>query len=92
MSAHTPAPWVPRASALCVDFGIVVEGQYVIAECFSDIRQEAKTDIEEARANARLIAAAPDLLACLQAVAAGNAIGWGADIRAAIAKATGGAA
>lgn len=106
MSAmHTPGPWVPRASKFGLDFGIVINGEFVIAEVFSDIRSERHRDVEEARANARLIAAAPDLLAAAELAykylaadpptddAAGDAWEcWSASLivlRAAIAKAQG---
>jgi hypothetical protein len=61
---HTPGPWYYRPD------GIVVEGQnaqgynYAIAKCGESYLM---TD-DEARANARLIAAAPDLLAALTAL------------------------
>lgn len=47
---------------------------------------------QEAHANARLIAAAPELLAALEQALAvhGDHYSWGPDARAAIAKATGG--
>lgn len=86
--AHTPGPWKPRGSHLALDFGIVVEDKYVIAEVFSDIRQAAHIDIEEARANARLIAAAPDLLAALtDCVTAMTALHCGKESRDSIIEA-----
>ncbi|HOW49902.1 MAG TPA: hypothetical protein PLB26_19850 [Rubrivivax sp.] len=104
MSAmHTPGPWVPRASKFGLDFGIVINGEFVIAEVFSDIRSERHRDVEEARANARLIAAAPELLEALRTtrgnVASLGPAGaipfeyreWLAMLDAAIAKATGAA-
>ncbi len=91
MSAHTPAPWELRQS---------VRGYW-----FIDYEQGGEnytlTALECKEADARLIAAAPDLLAALQMV---NRI-WSHDqtsnlapdspvaiVRAAIAKATGEAA
>ena len=97
MSAqHTPAPWsveVDHSSNAPEFIRTYVDGEmYDLASVLCD-------ETGNATANARLIAAAPDLLAALQNVAAcfdandpdsmANAM---ADARAAIAKATGGAA
>lgn len=85
---HTPGPWraewVPKGQRPWV--GRIAEGRWAALAC-------GKTD-EEAEANARLIAAAPELLAALQAVAdywAGGDVPADIDaaMRAAIAKATG---
>lgn len=77
MSAqHTPGPWQARGSHKCDDFGIVVQndaaegGWMVVAECFSDLRRSGERAVEEAAANARLIAAAPDLLDALERLSA----------------------
>lgn len=66
MSARTPGPWTARSSRLCLDFGIVSKDNNVIAEVFSDIEVEDRRDVEQARANARLMAASPELLESLQ--------------------------
>lgn len=64
---HTPGPWEVRASKGTVDFGIIVQdgradgGWAVIAEAFSEVRHAGER-APEALPNARLIAAAPDLL------------------------------
>ena len=58
MSGHTPGPWHLRADDPCM---VVCEAEYfAIADCAGG------TDRDEA--NARLIAAAPDLLEALQAM------------------------
>jgi len=63
MSAHTPGPWIHA-----IDFGQVgsIESQNgtVIAQAQALVRDY---DHAERNANARLIAAAPDLLAACQA-------------------------
>ena len=99
MSTHTPGPWTLKY-AHCGDVGIKADGG-LIAECFCDIRRADEHSTAEAGANARLIAAAPDLLAALQGmcsvwVTVCNSKGWEpehmsqyTDARAAIAKAKG---
>lgn len=88
---HTPGPWVAKGIGgpnLCVTDG---DSRYVVDRFVLGSRAT-----EEHEANARLIAAAPDLLAALQAVMAGQ-IGGNVDhdaerfraARAAIAKAIG---
>lgn len=77
IAAHTPGPWVVR------DFGrfpgidaangasIVVYGED--GEEWAGVRgTEPNEAAEEVAANARLIAAAPDLLEALQKIAAGD--------------------
>ena len=82
---HTPGPWVVRTTGLS-SYVEAREGDISIAECHDDCSE----------ANARLIAAAPEMLEALKDVLAwlsgpryGNPSGM---IRAAIAKATGGTA
>lgn len=64
MSAqHTPGPWTTRlAKDASGDVGILARA-CCVAECFSDIRRVNEQAYAERDANARLIAAAPDLLA-----------------------------
>ena len=96
MSKHTPGPWAHinpdgytvRHPQVYSDTGPVCNATWL-----GDGR------INELRANARLIAAAPEMLVALQEiVAAADGDGWSqldatlAKARAAIAKATGGAA
>lgn len=89
MTDHTPAPW-----SYCGDFVRAGDGLYVIAQCYSG----CDTGRAEARANARLIAAAPEMLAalehCLNFIAntegeLGITLDSGDAARAAIAKAKG---
>lgn len=87
---HTPGQWfINRESTDCPDgkLSIEVYGDYFIAQVDEGVCQEA---------NARLIAAAPELLEALQEiVAAADGSGWSqldaklAKARAAIKKATG---
>ena len=85
MSKHTPGPWrvvedrVPSSLE-------VYAGKTAIAECWR------RADVETEIANARLIAAAPDLLEALEFVIRGVPDTWEGvqKARAAIAKATGG--
>lgn len=88
---HTPGPW---------DCGVVVNLRCIDTDEFGFSIAWINTDnhnkIEEAKANARLIAAAPELLEALEEiVSAADGDGWSqldADLRkarAAIAKATG---
>ena len=88
MSGHTPGPWVVDPT---VSSGEVMTPRgYAIHEhpTYSSIK-----DTKEIRANARLIAAAPDLLEALQELHAKpeHTSSW-LKASAAIAKATGGAA
>ena len=86
---HTPAPWTTDGTANTGDLDIVAPtGRIAMLDCeFSEETEDVLT------ANARLIAAAPDLLACLLDVldAEGDLNAMDFDrYRAAIAKATGG--
>lgn len=91
--SHTPGPWdvEPKGSRNFVDGA---DGLAVAYLGWAGVRERS-----EIEANARLIAAAPDLLAALYSIATDpSAIYSGANAhigdiaRAAIAKATGGAA
>lgn len=62
MSAHTPGPWAYRPS----NNGHFIAGTGENSGYLAEVRQcRSKQDI---RADARLIAAAPDLLAALKAI------------------------
>lgn len=106
---HTPGPWEQSIKGYDSDF--FVEGEWEIAICGSDKHDgelppmiAAVTNLslvdEEAEANARLIAAAPDLLEALQSLVdmdvayqRGPKVAEAIEnARASIAKATGGAA
>ncbi len=76
MSKHTPGPWHTRIAVNGTgDFGIVTPDGDVLAEAFSDIRSQNERSPDVVY-NARLIAAAPDLLESIQElIAAQNAEG-----------------
>jgi hypothetical protein len=65
--AHTPGPWEIRRSKMSTDgafdYAVSAEGAPVLAEAFG---RDAKGGWPPAEANARLIAAAPDMLAALK--------------------------
>jgi hypothetical protein len=61
VAGHTPGPWSTDGLQICCDTGI-----HIIAEC-SEWLPEFR---DERRANARLIAAAPELLEALQRLSA----------------------
>lgn len=85
MNKHTPGPWrvVEDRAPSSLE---VYAGKTAIAECWR------RADVETEIANARLIAAAPDLLKALEFVIRGVPDTWEGvqKARAAIAKATGG--
>lgn len=66
--AHTPGPWgVQRVKgSYLVPFHVLAEDGKPVAYCEGDQLRPDRTGIGEARANARLIAAAPELLAALK--------------------------
>ncbi|MBN8979434.1 MAG: hypothetical protein J0I08_23495 [Rhizobiales bacterium] len=66
-ATHTPGPWKIRWSRDgSGDVGITADGlPNVLAECFADIRASGERASDEAAANARLVATAPELLAAL---------------------------
>ena len=68
---HTPGPWATRRSLDgSGDVGITAPGVLnVIAECFADMRRPGEFATDEASANARLIAAAPEMLEALDRIA-----------------------
>lgn len=65
MSSFTPGPWNFRTAANG-DCGISADGTVVFVEAFAEIRHSGENAREEAKANARLIAAAPELLQALK--------------------------
>lgn len=87
MSKHTPVPW--RVVQDPTNLSLQVYGQTLaLFECWR--RSDEQTEL----ANARLVAAAPDLLEALKEVFAdhdaANRLSWNDRAAAAIAKATGG--
>jgi hypothetical protein len=104
LTKHTPGPWnlvpadedVKLGSAFCLDLSAIGWGSFArVVIRFNDESEPSK----EGLANARLIAAAPDLLEALRYYASPEAWtvnqvegadgDYGAKARAAIAKATG---
>lgn len=100
MSKHTPGPWISNRAGSNMSnnhsqpFAIAQEGKAnIIAGVFGDVQGGE----EIAAANARLIAAAPDLLAAMELALrkepnetpGGFTKQWVIDARAAISKATG---
>lgn len=90
MSAHTPGPWTVSIEGLV--------GSYRVEESAAHEREAIRADDNEracriTEADARLIAAAPDLLAALEQIARTGYtdIGDRLMVEAAIAKATGAA-
>lgn len=97
MSGHTPGKWRVCTLAHPEDRTVVVYGPSFSDPVATGIAR-AGIDASEAHANARLIAAAPDLLAALKALLVlADEHGWGGsawddgwiDARAAISKAEG---
>jgi hypothetical protein len=76
VQAHTPGPWVARLQTNVhgADLGWIIEhsnGRIGWASlAYADMNDEAGKDDPARDANARLIAAAPDMLAALQAICA----------------------
>ena len=97
MNTHTPGPWTARIqkNKSHADLGWIIEhsnGRIGWASlAYADTNREAGADDPSREANARLIAAAPDLLAALEGVlrVADRATVEFDAARAAIAKARG---
>ena len=94
MNKHTPGPWAfAKYSKKRFGLGQRGEGAFFLLQCIYD-----DTDNPAARADARLISAAPELLASLSEMVAmmdsgdehGQGSEWHIKASAAIAKATGG--
>lgn len=101
MNKHTPGPWKFRDASEAFKtnpFSVYIQGRGVHSAAIANIPRKQTIPEEEARANALLIAAAPDLLAALQGLLKGifdgpdeaNAAMLVAQARDAITKATGG--
>ena len=89
MSAHTPGPWVAvKYSAKKFGLGQRGDGAFFLLQCVNDTADDL-----QARADARLIAAAPDLLEALIQISENlpysSPVNAHIIARAAIAKATG---
>lgn len=90
MSAHTPGPWGFSTEPQPNGCPIVGARGLMVAMLAHTIHQDDQREV--ALANARLIAAAPDLLEALTVLVENGGIGPESmfdDARAAIAKATG---
>lgn len=77
MSGFTPGPWVPRRAVKPdntggYDWAIIAPDKAIVAECFEVVdwaENGVDFDTRPVEANARLIAAAPDLLEALRITA-----------------------
>lgn len=91
MGKHTPGPWQLKPEESDVGYvrirGTRLGERYKIANVLHSSAEYL--DIQETKANARLIAAAPDLLEALQDAALWVDGDLKIKVRAAIAKATG---
>lgn len=99
MSKHTPGPWIIIDDSRCFkEIKITTEGREkdsVVSICEMDLHFRGIIG-DEQNANARLIAAAPELLKALEMIANMDSMSYHSlesakiTARAAIAKATGG--
>lgn len=78
--AHTPGPWKLREVTQLVYWGKIYTGTKSIAQVQLWEHGKASGD-EEARANAHLIAAAPELLEALKGIANANQQDWDEALR-----------
>ena len=60
---HTPGPWVIKATAYCIE--VDTKEEIVSEQYLADHHDGSQEEFDTAMANARLIAAAPDLLEAL---------------------------
>ncbi len=88
---HTPGPWKIEPELFKYYFQITSDTGKKVASCHAGSNKHTDDQSDELCANARLIAAAPDLLEALQLLIAAERIGVkdGAKACAAIKKATG---
>lgn len=68
MSKHTPGPWIVRAIDGSIGSIDAADGIQMVAQAMEIGHQDRTTGSPERIANARLIAAAPELLAALKAM------------------------
>lgn len=66
MIKHTQGPWTPITDIESPDYGVVKSGDLCVANTCVDLELNPVTKKSEIDANARLIAAAPDLLEALE--------------------------
>lgn len=81
MSKHTPGPWFAFIKGDTIAVGTAKNGREVDAVVHWSGFDSCGVDHVEQRANARLIAAAPDMLAALKLVEAALAVGNGINRR-----------
>ena len=67
---HTPGPWVVRTIDQSLATVETQDGEYIICNAAQLRWDDWKTEHAERKANARLIAAAPELLEALQRLSA----------------------
>ena len=94
---HTPGPWLIADASFVYALNDSGYNRFWTNVTGGDLRKGESTSKVETEANARLIAAAPDLLDALQSIIEDIDSEFGTDCdynkaRAAIAKATGGSA
>lgn len=99
VSKHTPGPWLFNDNSeywTTHPFSVTVRKRGVHAVAVANIPARATIELSEAKANAQLIAAAPDLLDALVTMPQGMSSSdqdwwdWVDKARSAIDKATGG--
>ena len=69
-AAHTPGPWVVRTIDQSLATVETQDGEYIICNAAQLRGDDWKTEHAERKANARLIAAAPEMLDALDGLAA----------------------
>jgi hypothetical protein len=96
-AAHTPGPWTAVKARIEIAGKRGFRGNYRVADAYFSAELADTPRHEEACANARLIAAAPELVAALERTLSyltsyrGGAMGCYEQARAALAKAKGAA-
>jgi hypothetical protein len=73
---HTPGPWDHDNRLGIIRNGTQPTGLFHIADCADPTAHQIDGTREEREANARLIAAAPEMAKALQAIVAGGITGW----------------
>ena len=68
MTEYTPGPWRNGDPQMHIQAGNILAGNRLIANCLGFATNAIDTTVEENQANARLIAAAPDLYEAAKAV------------------------
>lgn len=77
----TPGPWEVEEDFVVIAAGVQEICRVLEVDDFPCVEEGTEEDVQtECKANARLIAAAPDLLAALTSIVAGQIHGWTPDI------------